>query len=75
MRRLIIIAILAQLPLMIDAQRGGENVYSFLKLTNSARVAALGGMNVSINDDDLNLVFHNPALLLSHCRHGQEHEP
>ncbi len=54
---------LALLPFMIHAQRGGENVYSFLKLTNSARVAALGGMNVSINDDDLNLVFHNPALL------------
>lgn len=53
----------ALLPCMIHAQRGGENVYSFLKLTNSARVAALGGMNVSINDDDLNLVFHNPALL------------
>ncbi|MEX0987167.1 MAG: type IX secretion system protein PorQ [Bacteroidales bacterium] len=45
------------------AQRGGESVYSFLQLTNAARVAALGGENVSINDNDINLVFHNPALL------------
>ncbi len=46
-----------------EAQRGGENVYSFLQLTNAARVSALGGENVSLNDNDINLVFHNPALL------------
>lgn len=45
------------------AQKGGESTYSFLGLTNSARVAALGGEVVSIADDDINLVFHNPALL------------
>ena len=44
-------------------QKGGESTYSFLGLTNAARVAALGGKNVSIMDDDLNLVFHNPSLL------------
>lgn len=47
------------------AQRGGESVYSFLQLTNAARVSALGGENVSLSDDDINLVFHNPALLNS----------
>lgn len=45
------------------AQKGGESTYSFLGLTNSARVAALGGEVVSLLDDDINLVFHNPALL------------
>lgn len=45
------------------AQRGGETVYNFLQLTNAARVAALGGENVSLADDDINLVFHNPAIL------------
>ena len=45
------------------AQKGGESTYSFLGLTNSARVAALGGEVVSLADDDINLVFHNPALL------------
>ena len=45
------------------AQKGGESTYSFLGLTNSARVAALGGDVVSILDDDINMVFHNPGLL------------
>ena len=45
------------------AQKGGEYTYSFLGLTNSARVAALGGDVVSLLDDDINTVFHNPALL------------
>ncbi len=45
-------------------QIGGTSTYGFLKLTNSARVAALGGQNISISDGDLNLVFHNPALLV-----------
>jgi len=44
-------------------QKGGESTYSFLGLTNSARVAALGGEVVSLMDDDINMVFHNPALL------------
>jgi hypothetical protein len=45
------------------AQKGGESTYSFLGLTNAARVAALGGEVVSLLDDDINMVFHNPALL------------
>jgi hypothetical protein len=45
------------------AQKGGESTYSFLGLANSARVAALGGELVSLRDHDINLVFHNPALL------------
>lgn len=44
-------------------QTGGTHTYDFLNLTNSARVAALGGKNVSLNDSDLNLTFHDPALL------------
>jgi hypothetical protein len=45
------------------AQVGGNGTYKFLELTNSARVAALGGNQISITDNDLDLVFHNPALL------------
>jgi len=45
------------------AQKGGESTYSFLGLANAARVAALGGEVVSIRDGDINMVFHNPALL------------
>ena len=51
------------LSLSLVAQRGGESVYSFLQLTNAARVSALGGENVSLADDDINLIFHNPAIL------------
>lgn len=46
------------------AQIGGETTYQFLALTNSARVAALGGTQIALADStDLNLPFHNPALL------------
>lgn len=47
----------------LSAQLGGNATYAFLNLTNSARVASLGGKVVSLWDDDLNLPFHNPALL------------
>ncbi len=47
----------------LTAQPGGKATYRFLDLTNAARIAALGGSNVSISDDDLNFAYHNPALL------------
>ncbi|MGC9332361.1 MAG: type IX secretion system protein PorQ [Bacteroidales bacterium] len=46
-----------------NAQVGGDNTYAFLELPNSARVAALGGTNISLFDDDLNMAYYNPALL------------
>ena len=45
------------------SQSGGDNTYDFLNLTNSARVASLGGQQISIYDNDLNFTFHNPSLL------------
>lgn len=39
-----------------------ETVYNFLRLPVSAHAAALGGDNITIDDDDPTLVFHNPAL-------------
>jgi hypothetical protein len=45
------------------AQTGGDNVYEFLNLTHSGLVASLGGSNVSLRSPDLNLAYHNPALL------------
>jgi len=41
----------------------GEEVYSFLRLPVSAHVAAVGGENVTLTDDDPSLIFHNPALI------------
>jgi len=62
-RSIAIIGVFLFLPVMAMAQKGGESTYSFLGLTNSARVAALGGEVVSLMDDDINLIFHNPSLL------------
>jgi hypothetical protein len=45
------------------SQTGGDNVYEFLNLTHSALVSALGGTNVSVSCNNLNLAYHNPALL------------
>uniref|UniRef100_UPI0032162F4D type IX secretion system protein PorQ n=1 Tax=uncultured Draconibacterium sp. TaxID=1573823 RepID=UPI0032162F4D len=46
------------------AQIGGESTYQFLELTNSARIAALGGTQIAISDStDLNLSYNNPSLL------------
>jgi hypothetical protein len=65
MRKFSILTLMLFIAVSTFSQKGGETVYSFLQLTNSARVAALGGENVSIADNDINLVFHNPALLSS----------
>lgn len=48
---------------IVNAQIGGDNVYEFLNLSSSARVAALGGKCNAIKDDDLSVAFENPALL------------
>ena len=46
----------------MQAQESQE-VYSFLRLPVSAHVAALGGDNVSLTNDDATVIFHNPALI------------
>ena len=45
------------------SQTGGDNVYEFLNLTHSGLVSSLGGSNVSLINNNLNLAYHNPALL------------
>ncbi len=59
----VIAALFSAFCTQVNGQAGGNNTWEFLNLTSSARIASLGGKNVSINDGDLNLVFHNPALL------------
>ena len=50
------------LTFSVTAQKG-ENTYQFLQLPNSARSTGLGGTNISLDDTDLSLSYHNPALL------------
>ncbi len=45
------------------AQIGGDNTYEFLNLTPSARIAAMGGDFLTINDNDINVIQANPSLL------------
>jgi hypothetical protein len=58
-----VITLLVIFSIAGKAQVGGDNTYAFLELPNSARVAALGGTNISLYDDDLNMAYYNPALL------------
>lgn len=41
----------------------GRNAYSFLEVPTSSHAFALGGTNITIIDDDLNLTDQNPGLL------------
>lgn len=43
--------------------QAGNGVYQFLDLPVSSRLAAMGGSNISLKDNDLNFAFRNPALL------------
>jgi hypothetical protein len=61
-RKIIFLTILVVTLVGLNAQPGGK-AFQFLDITNSARVAALGGKSPAIYDDDLNMPFHNPALL------------
>ena len=45
------------------SQTGGDNIYEFLNLTHSGLISSLGGTNVSLHGNNLNLAYHNPALL------------
>lgn len=44
-------------------QVGGEQGFGFLRIPTTARVAALGGVNITAQDKDVNMFLANPALL------------
>ena len=53
---------------LIFCQIGGSGIYGFLNLTNSAKVAALGGTQIAFTNNYLDLVFYNPSLLSDSMR-------
>lgn len=57
-----VIVLLLTVSLRSLAQDGSA-AYNFLNITSSARVYGLGGMNISLVDDDITLTGMNPALL------------
>lgn len=50
-------------PTLVVAQFGGQRSFQFLNLPNTARVSALGGVNVSNWDQDAQMFLSNPGLL------------
>ncbi len=55
--------LLISFPYTLLAQVGGQSTYEFLNLSNSARVASLGGNFLAIKDNDINLAISNPSLI------------
>jgi len=45
------------------AQIGGDHTYTFLTLTNSARIAGVGGNAMTVLDNDVTLALANPSLI------------
>lgn len=62
MKRTVFAFLLLFTVLFAKAQES-ETAYNFLRLPVSGHAAALGGENVTLTDDDVSLVFHNPALI------------
>lgn len=63
-KRLILFYIIFCLPVLINAQTlGGNAVFNFLKFPNSPQLTALGGINLTNQNNDISLAFNNPALL------------
>jgi len=59
---IIIMGLLAIMPLTLFAQVGGQRSFEFQNVPTNTRTTALGGVNVSIADEDINMIFGNPAV-------------
>lgn len=62
-KTLLLVLCACSLDLLQAQVVGGNNVYEFLNLSPSARISALGGNLITVQDDDINLAFSNPAAL------------
>ena len=62
LRHMILLAMSA-VALLAVADDGTTTAYDFLNVPASSHVYGLGGHNLTIIDDDINLVEQNPALL------------
>jgi hypothetical protein len=62
MRKIVTLYLLFLCAFPLLAQEG-KSTFDFLQLPTSVRAAALGGNNVSIIENDLSLIYQNPAFL------------
>ncbi|WP_158281539.1 type IX secretion system protein PorQ [Sediminitomix flava] len=54
---------------LVFAQNGGQHSFEFVQMPFDAKVASLGGVNVSAYNEDVSMFLYNPSLLTS-----QEHQ-
>lgn len=59
----LILLIISFIPFCLFSQYGGESSFQFMDMTSSAKIAALGGENISLKDKDLSIAIINPSLL------------
>lgn len=52
------------------AQSGGQHIYEFINLSNSARVSAFGSSFATIDDNDIDLAYSNPSLISKEMHHN-----
>ena len=65
---LLVIALLSMVP--VRAVETGEGVYSYLNMPYNAKLAGLGGVNVSVHSDDVNQIYSNPSLFSPSLRNA-----
>lgn len=58
-----VFTLLMVLSALVTMGQESQTAFNFLRLPVSAHVAALGGDNITLTDDDATLLFHNPALM------------
>ena len=58
-----VFTIISLISALLTMAQESRTAYNFLRLPVSAHVAALGGDNITIIEDDATLIFHNPALI------------
>jgi len=63
MKKLLTFLLMILLSIPGNTQLGGQHVFEFLSLPASSRVSALGGTLISVQDDDVALALHNPAVI------------
>nr|MDE5987285.1 DUF3308 domain-containing protein [Prevotella sp.] len=64
MKKLLSTCLLLVFTINTWAQSESRTEYNFLRLPVSAHAAATGGDNITIPDDDLMMMFHNPSLII-----------
>jgi hypothetical protein len=63
LKKYLLTAIIVSTPTLVALGQDGSTAYNFLNVTSSSKIYGLGGVNISLVDDDINIADQNPALL------------